>query len=203
MPSYKFSYFDVRGRGELVRYVFYAAGRDFEDDRIQSENWPSFKPSTPFGQMPVLDVDGKKLAQSGAIARYVAREFGLAGKDNWEQGLVDQYMGLVEDMFTELVKGFFEKDEEKKKELQKNMVDVVFPKFLGLFEKALDQNGGKYFVGDALTLADLAVLNGFDTPLKQVPNLMDSFPKLKAHRERVMAIPKLSEYIKNRKQTDI
>ncbi|XP_045166748.2 probable glutathione S-transferase 7 [Mercenaria mercenaria] len=203
MPSYKFSYFDLRGRGELVRYVFYAAGRDFEDDRVQRESWPSFKPSTPFGQMPVLDVDGKKLAQSGAIARYVAREFGLAGKDSWEQGLVDQYMGLVEDMFTELVKEFFEKDEEKKKELKKNMVDVVFPKFLGLFEKALDQNGGKYFVGDALTLADLAVLNGFDTPLKQVPNLMDSFPKLKAHRERVMAIPKLSEYIKNRKQTDI
>ena len=38
----------------------------------------------------------------------------LAGKDSWEQALVDQYMGLVEDMFTELVKVFFEKDEEKK-----------------------------------------------------------------------------------------
>lgn len=43
MPAYKFTYFDVRGRGELPRYVFYAAGRDFEDDRVQREDWPTLK----------------------------------------------------------------------------------------------------------------------------------------------------------------
>ena len=39
---------------------------------------------------------------------------GLAGKDSWQQALADQYMELVEDMFKELVKVFFENDEDKK-----------------------------------------------------------------------------------------
>ena len=45
MPSYKLTYFDVRGRGELSRYVFYAAGKDFEDNRVGGESWLELKPS--------------------------------------------------------------------------------------------------------------------------------------------------------------
>ncbi|KAL4226801.1 hypothetical protein ACF0H5_014780 [Mactra antiquata] len=203
MPSYKFQYFDVRGRGELCRYVFVAAGKDFEDARVVREDWPSVKPSTPFGQMPVLEVDGKRLAQSQSIARFLAREFGIAGKDSWEQALVDQYMGLVDDMFKEAVKAFFESDEKKKAELQKNLGEVVFPRFLGQFETALENNGGKYLVGDSLTLADLAVVDCFDTPVQNFPSIMDKFPKMKAHREAITGLPTIAEYLKNRKRTDI
>ena len=39
---------------------------------------------------------------------------GLAGKTNWETGLIDQYVDLVGDLFTEMIKSFFEKDETKK-----------------------------------------------------------------------------------------
>jgi len=33
----------------------------------------------PFGQVPVLEVDGKMLCQSHTIARYLARQHNLAG----------------------------------------------------------------------------------------------------------------------------
>ena len=45
MPSYKLTYFDVRGRGELCRYAFHATGRDFEDNRVGGETWKEMKES--------------------------------------------------------------------------------------------------------------------------------------------------------------
>lgn len=44
MPTYKFTYFDGRGRGELCRYVFLAADKDFEDERLTFEKWMPLKP---------------------------------------------------------------------------------------------------------------------------------------------------------------
>ena len=52
----------------------------------------------PFGQVPVLEVDGKLLAQSGAICRYLARQVGLAGQSEWEQAQVDMYADAVKDL---------------------------------------------------------------------------------------------------------
>lgn len=43
----------------------------------------------PFGQLPVLEIDGKIVNQSVAISRYLAKKAGLAGKDEWESLLVD------------------------------------------------------------------------------------------------------------------
>ena len=54
-----------------------------------------------------------------------------------------------------------------------------------------------------LSLADLAVFNGFDTPVMNYPDILDKYPKVKAHRAMVGGLPKLAEYIKNRKKTDI
>lgn len=66
----------------------------------------------PLGQMPVLEVDGLKMAQSAAIARYLANKYNLAGKTD-----IDKYRA---DMFTETLNElgqkfpWSEKDEAKK-----------------------------------------------------------------------------------------
>ena len=45
MPSYKLTYFNLRGRAELARLVFAAAGVEYEDKRINREEWAKLKPS--------------------------------------------------------------------------------------------------------------------------------------------------------------
>lgn len=93
MSQYKLIYFNLRGRAELARLLFAAAGQQYEDARIERESWPSLKASTPFGQLPVLEVtEGGKtlqLAQSLAIARFLARKFHLDGTSELEKAEVD------------------------------------------------------------------------------------------------------------------
>ncbi|GMS78550.1 hypothetical protein PENTCL1PPCAC_725, partial [Pristionchus entomophagus] len=65
------------------------SGTDFEDNRTTLADWPKIKDSTPFGQLPVLYVDGKPIPQSFAIARYVAKQFGFAGASPFEAAWLD------------------------------------------------------------------------------------------------------------------
>lgn len=52
----------------------------------------------PFRQVPVLKVDGKMLAQSNTIARYLARQHGLAGNTEWEKSQADMFIDCVYDL---------------------------------------------------------------------------------------------------------
>merc|ERR1712008_615869 len=67
--------------GEIIRLLLAAGNIDYEDKRVSFEEWPAMKPTTTFGQMPMLYWDGEELAQSMAITRFIARKAGMAGKD--------------------------------------------------------------------------------------------------------------------------
>ena len=97
MHKYKLVYFDTTGRAEPIRWMFYHAGQDFEDSRIQGADWPKLKATTPTGQLPYLEVSGhdKPLVQSLSIARYVARKTGLAGKDDYEMAQAGTFWFFV------------------------------------------------------------------------------------------------------------
>jgi glutathione S-transferase len=52
----------------------------------------------PLGQIPVLEFDGQVLSQSLTIARFLAKEFGLAGKTNLEQAQADMVIDTGNDL---------------------------------------------------------------------------------------------------------
>ena len=102
MPTYKLYYFPAKGRAELIRWIFAQVGVPYEDKMIDGEEWAAFKPKTPYGSMPVLDIDGKLLAGSGGIARYLAEEFGLAGSNAIENCELSSLYDVMEELFEKL-----------------------------------------------------------------------------------------------------
>ena len=52
----------------------------------------------PFGQMPLLEFDGKKLHQSTSISRFLAKKVGLDGKTDFENFEIDSVVDTVTDL---------------------------------------------------------------------------------------------------------
>src|SRR6266550_4247202 len=99
MQKIKLTYFDFHGgRGEPARLALSIAGIPFEDDRVPGADWPRRKPSTPFGSLPVLEVDGAIVTQSNGINRYVGKLADLYPSDPWQAALCDEAMEAVEDI---------------------------------------------------------------------------------------------------------
>ncbi|XP_050412608.1 S-crystallin SL11 [Patella vulgata] len=200
MHVYRLHYFHSRGRGEVARLLFHAAGQQFDDVKYNQEGWQAFKPKTPLGQLPCLEIDGTLYAQSNAINSYLAKELGFYGNGNTDALKVDVIVGVIGDLIPILIRIFFlEQDETKKKELLNKLVTEDTPKFFTNLETILKANRNGYFVGDSLTLADIAVYDITDPLLQQKEDLLSSFSLIQENRKKVESNPGLASYLKTRK----
>nr|QNM80587.1 glutathione S-transferase sigma 2 [Daphnia pulex] len=204
MVHYKLIYFNLRGRGELARLILHHQEVAFEDFRFEREEWTKYKTGTPFGQVPVLEVDGKPLAQSNAIARYLARQHGLAGQNEWEQSQADMYVDCIYDLISGTRPIIHESDKEKQKEiLQKFLKETVNP-HLEKLEQQLIKNGTGFLVGKSITWADLAYYSFFSPMTERFgDSVMDNSPHLKKLVEHVANIPQIKKYVETRPKTTL
>ncbi|XP_052067747.1 glutathione S-transferase-like isoform X3 [Mytilus californianus] len=204
MPSYKLYYFPARGRAELIRLLLAAAGKDYDDIRIPFDEWPKKKATFQTGQLPTFDVDGQLLCQSLTIARYLAREYGYAGKNNMEQALVDQVVETANDYLGGYFKCYFAPEDTKKEALE-NYLKESTPKTLTCLNKWLEQNsdGNGFFVGSSMTMADLCVYEVLTNAVLKDSKILDGFPKIVEHRKRVASLPKIKEYLEKRPASDV
>jgi hypothetical protein len=86
-PALKLYYFNINGLAARIRLAALVGGVPLEDYRFADrEEFTALKASgtLPFGQVPLLEVNGgaARLAQSGAILRYVCRLGGLYPADD-------------------------------------------------------------------------------------------------------------------------
>ena len=80
-PKLKMTYFNIKARAEPSRLALHIGGVPFEDVRIPFDAWARIKPTMPYAQVPLLEVDGKPLAQSYAILMFCGRLAGLVPQD--------------------------------------------------------------------------------------------------------------------------
>ena len=98
----KLYYFNIPGKGEPIRLACAYSGIDFEDVRVDREQFEKLKQESklPFGQLPVLQVsEDTFLSQSAAIMRYIGKLGGLYPKDPIAAALVDAVMDEEHDLF--------------------------------------------------------------------------------------------------------
>jgi glutathione S-transferase len=200
MAKLKLTYFDFHGgRGEPARLALVMGGIPFEDDRVSPADWPRRKPETPFGALPLLEVDGNILAQSNAINRYVGKLAGLYPADAWEAALCDETMEAVEDITSKIAATMFLPDERKKSE-REALVAGPIPFYLTALARRLEQHGGNYFAGNRLSVADLKVFilirhlrsGVLDHMPADLPDRLA--PKLMEHYQRIKAEPRVAAY---------
>ena len=76
----KLHYFGFWARGEIIRFALAALGLDYEEVTVPSklidgaagvEAWKAKRGEYEFCQLPMLEIDGKKLSQTRSILRYL------------------------------------------------------------------------------------------------------------------------------------
>nr|QED40976.1 glutathione S-transferase [Matsumurasca onukii] len=197
--KYKVTYFPIMGLGEPIRFLLAYMGEDFEDCRVKWGEWPDIKPNTPWGKMPILEIEGKAgVTQSQAVTRFLARQAGLCGDGAWEDLKIDEIVSVVDELRGELAKYYYERDEERKASLKEPVLTQTVPFYMKKINTLIQENKG-YLANGKFSWADvffaaisdhMSNMNGSD--------ITADYPQAKALRERVYAIPKIKAWVDKR-----
>ena len=195
-------------RAEVLRVSLYISGTPFEDVRISREEFinmikTGFLPNgkkVPFHQLPVIEVDGKIIGQTGAIARYCGKVSNLYSEDILDAAKIDQIIDTATDITNIVSPTIREKNEQKKIEDRKILTSKLLPRWFKYLENLLSDENSEWFVQNKMTIADIAMwrLLGWLTSgiIDGIPTtIINDFPKLKNVHYNVHHHPKVKEWM--------
>lgn len=112
----------------------------------------------PFGQVPLLHVNEKIIAQTSAMIRYCGKITGLYPSDIFECALVDQTIDFANDVTNLIIPSIREQDLKRKKIKREELNNKILPKWLSYLERFLKNNNcSNFFITNKLTIADIIV----------------------------------------------
>ena len=194
-------------RAEVLRVSLFIRDIPFEDVRVSREEFihlikTGFLPNgkrSPFHQLPVIEVEDKIIGQTGAIARYCGKVSNLYSDDNLKAAKIDQIIDAATDITNVVSPTIREKDQKKKMEDRKVLVNKLLPRWFRYLENLLSEDDSTWFV-EKMTIADIAIwrLLGWLTSgiIDGIPtSVVDDFPKLKNIHHQVHTHPKVKEWM--------
>jgi len=215
----KLYYFNIPfWRAEVSRLTLFIGSIPFEDIRLKEESYDEFKQTgklpnsklPPFRQLPVLEVNGELIAQTGAIARYCGKLTGLYPTNNdFDAAKIDQILEAAQDINYIVSISSREKNPEKKKIVREILSTKHLPKWFQFLENLIKENKeSKWFVGKNITIADLAIwrLLGWLSSgmLDGVPkDILGPYENLKEMRKEIYQHPKVQEWMQIKYGGDI
>jgi glutathione S-transferase len=193
-PVPTLTYFNIRGRAEVIRLILEATATPYRERRISEQEWAAVKPGMPFAQVPVYEEGDLVIPQSHAIYRHLARKHGLYGKDERERIRCD----IVEEVFVDAqntLGGFFwsARFHELRAEFERTTLQALMLRLEQLFMQNDDGQG--YWVGGALSYVDFCAWHFLDYVRPFSQRTLEQFERLNAFKQRVAALPRISAYL--------
>mmetsp|Transcript_6043 Transcript_6043/g.10391 ORF Transcript_6043/g.10391 Transcript_6043/m.10391 type:complete len:210 (-) Transcript_6043:3-632(-) len=205
----RLTYFNGRGRAEIIRLMMAECGMDFEDMRINSRE--ELKPIRdsgvlPFGQIPCLELeDLGVLVQSVSIVRLLARLNHYYGNDPVLDYKADMIVDGIQDLGHKYGAAAFATDDNKKASLLETFKAETLPTWLGYFQNILRTNNQAspdvpgYITGPDFTYADIVLFDLLDRTW--ATEALPAFEDLLGYKERVANRPNITAYLQRRPQT--
>ncbi|KAK7866820.1 hypothetical protein R5R35_005250 [Gryllus longicercus] len=198
----KLSYFNYRGSAEPIRYLLAYGNIEYEDCRFADEEFPKLKPTFPYGQVPVLEIKGKMIPQTLAICRYLAKQSGLYGKDDFEAMQIDAVADAIIDLRNAVWLAYWITPEDERAPLVEKLTKETLPFYLSRFEKAIRENNG-YFVNGNISYADIVLAGQLESLSDSTKyDITDGYPLIKALVKKVENLPRIKAWIEKRPKTD-
>ena len=202
----------IQGRGEYVRLALEEAGADYADvartERGMSAmmgmmEGDGMRPFAP----PFLKAGKLVIGQTANILLYLGSRHGLAPKAEAGRLWVHQLQLTVADFVLEIHDThhplgpslYYEDQKGPAKKRTDEFWNERVPKYLGYFEKLLEDKGGVYVAGRRLTYADLSLFQIIEGLRYAFPKRMKAFerniPGLVDLHDRVAARPNIKTYL--------
>jgi glutathione S-transferase len=203
----------IQGRGEFVRLALEEAGADYVDVARNSRGTAAMMKmmeagsGTPPFAPPFLKAGKLVIGQAANILLYLGPRHGLAPKAEAGRLWVNQLQLTVADLVVEVhdthhplgVTLYYEDQRGPAKKRSGEFWNARVPKYLGYFERILNNSGGAFVTGRRLTYVDLSLFQIVEGLRYAFPKRMKAFerkiPGLVDLHDRVAARPNIRAYL--------